>query len=61
MSRLQYRLALVLVYAVFGAFVLLCLAIVASVTVLPMYENYRDHGSVFLSTPEAEIVRGEMM
>lgn len=48
MSRWQYVAALIALYGVLVLFVIGVLVVLASFTVLPMYQNYRDHGSVFL-------------
>ena len=53
MGKWQYRLALVMIYGAFGLFVLAVVAMVASVTVLPMVQNYRHHGSIFLQDAPA--------
>lgn len=53
MSDFQYRVALAAIYSLFAIVVVSILVLIASVTVLPMYDNYRDHGSIFLkATPE---------
>ena len=50
MTRGQYIVALIMLYTAFAGFVLIVVALVASVTVVPMFQNYRDHGSIFLET-----------
>lgn len=53
MSHLRYWVAVTLAYSAFALFAVLTFYIIASVTVIPMYENYHRHGSIFLSPSDA--------
>lgn len=52
MGAWRFWTAIIAAYFALMAFVLTVLFIIASFTVIPMYENYQAHGSIFSVPPK---------